>query len=300
MRAPRLLSALIAFSLFSTGLIAATAGTAYACSCLGETNLGSIESDQLIVAARVVAVDGDFPEPDGTIDYTLEVVLDPNDSFDTDTVEVTSADNSASCGVEWADGDLIGITLYEDDGAFAAGLCDRVAPEIVEIYDEYKRAGDDPTDYCFSLITDLVVPLEEALVIRSACDGAESATGNTFFVFIDDVYFSRPLDALVSVEVAALAPPLSVTPVPTTLATPRPTATPTPRPTIPAAPTATPRAIAAAPVVTTFVVAQPTAVIQTTAANAASFGWSPTATSAQHAATVTKTGAAVVHVGFTG
>jgi len=297
----RVVGALVAVAVLATGLIAATFSTAYACSCFGNTNLGTINADDLVLTARVTAVDGEFPESDNTIDYTVEVLADPNDRFDAATLSIASEDNSPSCGVSWSEGDVVGATLTLDGGSYAVNLCAVATPEVIEIYDDYVRAGSDPTDYCIDQLGVSVIPLSEASLIRSACHLARSATGESFLVILDDRYYSQPLDSLVTMEVGSLIESVAVTPTPT----PAPTASPRPT-TAPVAATTTDLAVTPTAVPVPQVVVASSSVIPTqpvvvlTAQPATSFGWSPTATSPSHAAAVSQTGAKVTHVSFTG
>jgi len=313
--ARKLLGVIAIIGLITTSLIAVTTGTALACSCGEFTNLLSIDVDDPILTARVIAVDRGDELAGGTDSYTLDVLVDPNDRFDTDTVAVQSSSSGAACGVVWSDGDLVGITLAtsQQGGAgeaeYTANTCDTVAPEVVELYDDYVQRGADPGDFCRDALTAERVPLSEARLILNACNQAQTESGS-FVVIIDDEYFSRPVDELVSITVAELGVPTFVTLTPSSTAVPAAMApTPTPVPaaiTVRTAPTATPMPLPVAPVAVAVTVGAAAPAVSTgaspatSALTAADFGWTPAASSSQHVAAVERSGAKVVAVGFTG
>jgi hypothetical protein len=109
-------------------LVLATAQAAHACSCApGDPRDALHRSDGAFVGAFVGRTEVD----DQTAIYSFEVETTVKGTIGP-TVDVRSASNGASCGLEVGIGQRIGLLLdIADDGAWTSGLCSQIDPEVL-------------------------------------------------------------------------------------------------------------------------------------------------------------------------
>jgi hypothetical protein len=109
-------------------LVLATAQVARACSCApGDPRDALHRSDGAFVGALVERTEVD----DQTSIFTFEVETAVKGTLGAE-VDVRSASNGASCGLEVGFGQRIGLFLdTADDGAWTSGLCSQIDPDVL-------------------------------------------------------------------------------------------------------------------------------------------------------------------------
>src|SRR6185295_7995655 len=109
-------------------LVVAGAQAAHACSCLiGDPRDALHRSDGAFVGTLVERTEVD----DQTSIFTFEVETAVKGMIGAE-VDVRSASNGASCGLEVEFGQRIGLLLGTDeDGAWISNLCSQIDPEVL-------------------------------------------------------------------------------------------------------------------------------------------------------------------------
>ena len=109
-------------------LVVAGAQAAHACSCLiGDPRDALHRSDGAFVGTLVERTEVD----EQTSIFTFEVETAVKGTFGAE-VDVRSASNGASCGLEVDFGQRIGLFLdAADDGAWTSGLCSQIDPDVL-------------------------------------------------------------------------------------------------------------------------------------------------------------------------
>ncbi|MGQ0849174.1 MAG: hypothetical protein ACT4OP_08675 [Actinomycetota bacterium] len=120
------------------------AGPAQACSC------AMLEPNQMLEFAPVAfigTIDGAVPGPDlgqHTLTFTVDLVLAGEVPAE---VDVTTADNSAGCGIDAALGSRMGVFASVEGGRLSTGLCSVTDPEVAikALGPGYAPTGDPTT-----------------------------------------------------------------------------------------------------------------------------------------------------------
>jgi hypothetical protein len=109
-------------------LVLGAAQAAHACSCALDDPRDALHgSDGAFVGTLVERTEVD----EQTALFTFEVETAVKGTLGAE-VDVRSASNGASCGLEVGVGQRIGLLLYTaDDGAWASGLCSQVDPDVL-------------------------------------------------------------------------------------------------------------------------------------------------------------------------
>jgi hypothetical protein len=109
-------------------LVLTTAQAAHACSCaLGDPRDALHRADGAFVGTLVERIEVD----DQTSIFTFEVETAVKGTLGAE-VDVRSASNGVSCGLEVGFGQRIGLFLdTADDGAWASGLCSQIDPDVL-------------------------------------------------------------------------------------------------------------------------------------------------------------------------
>src|SRR4249920_660317 len=125
-RNPRRRSAAVTVLAFVLVVVAAQA--AHACSCApGDPRDALHRSDGAFVGTLVERTEVD----DQTSIFTFEIESAVKGTLGAE-VDVHSASNGASCGLEVGFGQRIGLLLdTADDGAWTSGLCAQIDPEVL-------------------------------------------------------------------------------------------------------------------------------------------------------------------------
>ena len=121
----------VLFVLLCAGVaaLAATVETAQACSCgLGDPRTALAEADAAFVGVYVGGRQGPVGTRVAVHSFQVEEVVK---GVLPATLEVTSSDSGASCGLEFARGQRVGLLLTRTGSTWTATLCAQMAPETL-------------------------------------------------------------------------------------------------------------------------------------------------------------------------
>ncbi|MEO0458916.1 MAG: hypothetical protein AAF152_20370 [Cyanobacteria bacterium P01_A01_bin.114] len=137
--------------LITPGIVSIESEPAYGCSCM-QPESALVERDRN-AAVFAGEVSGITPTATGyTVDFTV------SDQWKGDlgeTVQVTTADNSAACGYYFEVGQAYLVYAYGDSTDLSVGLCSRTtllenaAADIAELAGETSEQRVEPTSECF-------------------------------------------------------------------------------------------------------------------------------------------------------
>ncbi len=127
---------LLVLVLVASATLLVTGRSALGCSCAqGDPRSSLAQADGAFVG-RLETRESPTPSPGGTystgqrVTYTFVVERSVKGDLGK-RVDVESAANGASCGLEVSVGERTGLFLYRDDGQWKSGLCSQIEPEAL-------------------------------------------------------------------------------------------------------------------------------------------------------------------------